>query len=592
MSAPKPANELDRLAALRRYMLLDTVPEPEFDRITALAARLFDVPISLVSLVDADRQWFKSCIGISATETDRDVAFCAYALLDRDPLVVPDTLEDPRFADNPFVTGEPMVRFYAGAPLLTPEGFALGTLCLIDRRPRQLSRAEIEVLRGLAGVVVDLVEARLGYRAREMFERLAHLTPNVMYLFDLGSRRNVFGNRAMEELLGYPIDSAGSDVLGRSVHPGDLAGIDMHVARMRQLPDGEVVELTFRVRDASGAYRVFHARESVFERNPAGRPTKTLGIANDITELLRAQRTAHDKTTLLETVLRSAGEGIVAADTSGKVTLYNAAAEAILGLPVGTTEVGSRPRDYVVCELDGATEIPLADLPLARALRGEITEGREMMVRSRAMPSGRYVISTGRPLVGEDGAPTGGVVTFRDVTPLKRAQHALAELAVTDELTGIANKRALRERMTQLAREGARGRRFAVVVADIDHFKAVNDTHGHAIGDLVLAAFARKLKASVRATDFVARYGGEEFVVLYVDVDTPTAARLAEALRAAVATIAAPVAVTASFGVCVNGGELAGDAEGLIEAADQALYRAKREGRDRVVVFSAGERSA
>jgi GAF domain-containing protein len=153
MRAPAPPDEAARLETLRALGLLDTAPDPRFDRITALAAEAFQVPIALVSLVDENRQWFKSCVGLEASETSREVAFCAHAILERDLLVVPDALADARFADNPLVTGAPHVRFYAGVPLRVGDTTPIGTLCLIDTRPRELEARQVELLRSLGAMV-------------------------------------------------------------------------------------------------------------------------------------------------------------------------------------------------------------------------------------------------------------------------------------------------------------------------------------------------------------------------------------------------------------------------------------------------------
>lgn len=147
---PLPSNEAERLATLRKLRILDTPPEERFDRITRIAARLFGVPIVAVSLVDADRQWFKSCQGLSVRETSRDISFCGHTILGDGVLVVSDARRDPRFAENPLVTGEPGIRFYAGHPLAGPDGHWLGTLCLIDRRPRELNERDQATLRDLA----------------------------------------------------------------------------------------------------------------------------------------------------------------------------------------------------------------------------------------------------------------------------------------------------------------------------------------------------------------------------------------------------------------------------------------------------------
>lgn len=175
--APLPADEAARLGALRDLAVLDTDGEDRFDRLTRLARDLFGVPIALVSLVDADRQWFKSRQGLAAPETSRDESFCAHAILaERDVMVVPDATQDDRFADNPLVLGDPDIRFYAGAPLSTQDGHQVGTLCVIDRSPRAWTDEQSAALRDLA----DLVEAELERGRVQQHERallaLASLT--------------------------------------------------------------------------------------------------------------------------------------------------------------------------------------------------------------------------------------------------------------------------------------------------------------------------------------------------------------------------------------------------------------------------------
>jgi GAF domain-containing protein len=161
MSFPSPSSsDSDRLDTLARYDILDTPPEREFDRIPRLVAQLLDVPIALVSLLDEDRQWFKSCVGLDRRETKREHAFCAYNLHDASVLVVEDATKDPRFAQNPLVTGPPGIRFYAGAPLVTPDGTILGSLCAIDTTPRTVEADALDVLRDLADVVVRELELR------------------------------------------------------------------------------------------------------------------------------------------------------------------------------------------------------------------------------------------------------------------------------------------------------------------------------------------------------------------------------------------------------------------------------------------------
>jgi len=149
-----PDDEERRIASLRELKILDTEPEERFDRITRLAAALFNVPMAVISLVDEDRQWFKSCLGLNAKETPRDAAFCAHVVYSREPMIVPDAFQDVRFADNPVVINEPRIRFYAGYPLMLDDGSCVGTLCLLDTRPRTLEGSDLERLRDLAALAL------------------------------------------------------------------------------------------------------------------------------------------------------------------------------------------------------------------------------------------------------------------------------------------------------------------------------------------------------------------------------------------------------------------------------------------------------
>ena len=160
MKSPEfPENEASRVSDLKSLSILDTLPEERFDRLTRMSKRLFDVPIALVSLVDENRQWFKSCMGLDVRETPRDISFCGHAILGKDVFVIPDASKDPRFSDNPLVVNAPDIRFYAGCPLKSLNGSKLGTLCIIDREPREFSEDDIETLKDLAAMVEQELDA-------------------------------------------------------------------------------------------------------------------------------------------------------------------------------------------------------------------------------------------------------------------------------------------------------------------------------------------------------------------------------------------------------------------------------------------------
>jgi PAS domain S-box-containing protein len=293
MKAPLPPNEAARLETLHRYAILDTLPEQEFDDLTRLAALICGTPIALVSLVDADRQWFKSRVGIDAAETPREVAFCAHAILQPDVLVVPNALEDERFRNNPLVLGEPNVRFYAGAPLLTQEGHALGTLCVIDRTPRELSAEQREALRALSRLVVTQFELRRSVsdlstairelrRAETELDQLFTLSLDMLCIagFD-GYFKRI--NPSWEKMLGIPT----AELLARPfldfVHPDDR---EATLAEMKHIGAGRVTfsfENRYHCADGTYIWLLWNATPSVDQK-------RVFAVARDITLRKRAER--------------------------------------------------------------------------------------------------------------------------------------------------------------------------------------------------------------------------------------------------------------------------------------------------------------
>ncbi len=213
---PLPGDESARLMSLHSLRILDTPGEERFDRITRMAQRVFDVPICLVSLVDSDRQWFKSKQGTDASETPREISFCGHAILDDEVFVVNDAAQDTRFADNPLVTGEPNIRFYAGCPVQDPKGFRIGTLCLIDSKPRELTQSDIATLADFAAMVEDEIKVTSQVAIDELTEvanrRGFHLVAN--HLLSLCRRTGTAAELAYFDLDGF---KAINDAYGHAV---------------------------------------------------------------------------------------------------------------------------------------------------------------------------------------------------------------------------------------------------------------------------------------------------------------------------------------------------------------------------------------
>jgi GAF domain-containing protein len=160
MGVAMPSLEAARVAALNRYAILDTEPEQTFDDLVTLAAYVCKTPIAMLSLVDDHRQWFKSKVGVEVRETPVEISFCVHAIKQQDVFIVPDALKDDRFRDNPLVVNEPHIRFYAGAPLVNEDGYALGTLCVVDRQPRELDESQKEALKSLRSLALGQIELR------------------------------------------------------------------------------------------------------------------------------------------------------------------------------------------------------------------------------------------------------------------------------------------------------------------------------------------------------------------------------------------------------------------------------------------------
>ncbi len=461
---PILSNEAQRLRALKRYAILDTLPEQAYEDVVFLASQICQVPIAMVTFIDNDRQWFKARKGMPLSETKREHAFCAHAIAMPDTFVVPDATQDERFVRNPLVVGDPNIRFYAGAPLVTPEGQALGTVCVIDREPRELSAQQLKALQALSRQVMTQLELRVRMRemdeTQQLFRVFADNTPMLAYI---KSEDGCYEFANVPFLKRFNLTS--EQVVGHYD---------------TELWSPEVVE------------RIRASEQKVMA---TGRSSVTL----ETTQALDGSQVYWQvyKFSLLWNTQRSIGS--IAVDVSE-----------------------SKHYEQKLEEIRGQLE----------------------------------------------------------------ARNAiLHELSTTDELTGAHNRRSF---VACLRIEWERSARLkaplSLLMIDVDHFKAYNDSFGHPAGDQALQQLAQLLRQTARTVDIVSRYGGEEFSVILPDADAAGARIFAERFRQVIENAAWPRRdLTVSIGVATRTPQTQ-DAGTLLDHADRALYLAKQNGRNRVEI--------
>jgi diguanylate cyclase (GGDEF)-like protein/PAS domain S-box-containing protein len=331
-SAPLPAREDERIAALRRYELLDTPQDPAYDAFTTLAAAICETPTATISLVDTDRQWFKSSVGLGdTTETPRAIAFCAHAILSGQMLEVPDTKLDERFADNPLVTQDPNYRFYAGVPLIDRDGYALGTLCTLDRRPRKLSEKQREQMLQLAASLVTLIESRKDIPTENLEQtallgRALEFAPIPMALLSAkpGDRVTmVYVNRAFTELFKY----AQAELIGQD--PKILRGSKTDLAAVSRIrdtrPTHEGSTETVFLYTSSGVPKYVELRD-----RPIDSVHRILSI-RDLTQIQATQDALTDTNQRLQSLLANNTDAVLTMDRNGVCVDANLAATVVFG---------------------------------------------------------------------------------------------------------------------------------------------------------------------------------------------------------------------------------------------------------------------
>ncbi len=612
-ASPHP-DEAERQKLLEALGLLDTEAEEVFDRITRLVARLLKVPVALFSLVDAERQYFKSRVGMEAGEMPREQAFCAHAILHDQPLVVPDASSDARFADNPLVTGAPNIRFYAGVPIRSGDGLPIGTLCAIDDHARVLSADELCILIDLADIVQKEVQhrERLALAGRHLRHSEAVLGASeaaFRSIFDLasigialvapdGGWINV--NRAMCEIVGYTEDELRRLTFQDITHPDDVESDLELVARLRdgglerfQLDkryvrkDGAIVWTNLNVsckRDAAGEVEYFVAMVKDIQAEKEAQAALEALHAELEARVASRTRELRERELELRSVLESANDAYIGLDENGLVTVWNRAAEHTFGFGAG--EAVGRPLEQLIIppELARAHREGM----LRYLTRGESTVlGRRLELPAVRRDGSRLTVEVRINALEIRGQKMFSAF-LHDISERKQAETQREYESRHDALTGLSNRRALFEILPiAQARATRGGQSLGLLFIDLDGFKAVNDSLGHEAGDRLLAEIAARLRGAVRKTDSVFRLSGDEFTVLLEGLADGgcahvAAAKIIEAIGRPVPIGTASARVGASIGLALFAPGGRASPEQLIREADERMYQAKRAGKGRI----------
>lgn len=606
-------HERRRLEFLLSLDVLDTDPEEEFDRITETAASLCGTPIAAITLLDEQRQWMKSSVGLDLKQTDRTIAFCDHTIRGTHPFVVENAASNPLFVNNPLVTGPPGLRFYAGCPLLSRNGYALGALAVMDTVPRTLDEAQLRMLRILADQVMVLLELR--HRNRELERTAAELQwmnqevrqfsehlKQAQRIARMGSWEvrvgsgRLIATEAFYHILGLPVGvdhAISTGALMARVPAPDRCRL---LRRLRALVrDGKPMELEHRIITANGATAFVLERAELRCEDSGG--ATIAGTMQDITQ----HHLNEEKFRLFHTCMSRVNEVVMITEASPlaepgpRVVFVNDAFERLTG--------------YKAEEILGRSPRLLQGPATSRAERDRIGAAlqRGEPVYSELINYGKHgqqywLALTISPIADDAGRIIHFVSIQRDITKGKLAEQQIEQLAFYDPLTGLPNRRLLLDRLRLALSAVRRSARVGTLLfIDLDNFKSLNDTLGHDKGDRLLKGVARRLEASVRKVNTVARLGGDEFVIMIEDIagDAITAAAHADLVVRKILTgftrgfdlDGIEYHCTPSVGVALFDGNTT-EVDDLLKQADLAMYQAKAMGRNTACFFDPDMQSA
>ena len=579
-------NEAKRVRELHGFEILDTPAEQAFEDIVKLASEICETPMALINLVDSERQWTKSSVGIEAGNVPRTQAFCSHTILHPDDIfTIENATEDERFVENPFVTGEPHIKFYAGAPLVTEGGDAVGALCVIDQKPRELTEFQQRALRVLARQVVAQMELRRTIRqmreaqmrqrkaqrdlreGEARFQTFMDNSPAAAYMKDEDGRI-VYANKTLERMFnleeGKMLGKTDFEIIPEAsavaVRKNDALVLSewktMELLEEAATPDGAAnywLSLKFPLLDSQG-------------RKFLG------GVSIDITARVDAEEKLNESEKRYRHLFELSPGYINVHDLDGVITAVNEAAANALGYRAEEM-VGKNLADFFIPK-----SRPFFADYLQRMRNTPFEEG----VFHVLTKNGERRVWQYRNRLCKTADESGYVIGYaQDITELKETQDKLHDLTLTDDLTTLYNRRGFFTLADQALRYARRKNKECIAIyADLDNLKQVNDKFGHAAGSQMIADAANIFKTFFRDSDIAARLGGDEFIILVQDSSREAEKIIMERLQKEIAKLnetgSRPFQLSISFGIARFEPESGKTIEQLVSEADKLMYAQKQ----------------
>jgi diguanylate cyclase (GGDEF)-like protein/PAS domain S-box-containing protein len=589
--------ETERLKALYRYQILDTPADPSFDNITLLASKLLNVPISLISFVDEHRIWSKSHHGVEVQEYKRIDGLCATTILNNSPYIVENASTDPRSCEHPLVTQLAGVRFYAGVPLTVENRFNIGTLCVIDYKPRELSASEIETLKLLSKMVVDVIELHVSQlKINDLNKTLKTSEHYFRSMFDQAgvgvsianakTGEFVQTNQKYLEIIGYAADELKTLDLMLITHPDD---VEKQKAMTRALLAGEVTEYHLEKRYIRKDQTCVWVDITCTALWMAGdSPTHHLAIVQEITDKKLAELALKENEERWSFALEGSNQGVWDLDVVNHKIFLSPRCKDMLGYP----------QDEISTDMDAWLKlIHPDDLPCLISARADALCGNTRSFENEhrklsADGSWKWVQVKGMVVSRDNsGAPLRVIGTYTDISQRKQIEAQVLKLAHFDSITNLPNRTLFLERLNQEIEKTRQSKTsLALMMLDLDRFKEVNDSLGHHQGDLLIKITAQRLLACVQEKDTVCRLGGDEFTIIFSELSDGDyvhiqANKILEAIAEPYQLGGDLAYVTASIGIAVYPAD-SSNADELVRQSDQAMYASKNSGKNRYAFFT------